>query len=211
MNKIIPFDFEGTAIRSTVIDGEPWFVGNDICKILEISDARQALSKLDDDERGGCLIPTPSGEQEMRIVNESGLYCLLLRGRKAITPGTPQHRFRKWVTAEVLPTIRKTGGFNTVSTDENRVQELEEMYLELERKHLKIMEKYVEAQMDTLEEKERYERALKGVAGKVVAETNWSDDEITKILPVDEAYLLIIRTYIEKEGIQGYYERFIKK
>jgi prophage antirepressor-like protein len=113
MNNIIPFDFEGRAVRSTVIDGEPWFIAADICRVLGVQNPSDAVAKLlDDDERGVASIYTPSGDQKMLIVNESGLYTLILRSRSATKPGTPQHRFRKWVTSEVLPSIRKTGGYN---------------------------------------------------------------------------------------------------
>lgn len=105
------FEFESRAVRTVERDGAPWFVANDACVVLGIADARQALDKLDDDERGGCSIPTPSGQQEMRVVNESGLYTLILRCRGATTPGTVPYRFRKWVTSEVLPAIRKTGAY----------------------------------------------------------------------------------------------------
>lgn len=105
------FQFENHAVRSVILADAPWFVANDVCAILEITDARQALDKLDDDERGGCSIPTPFGQQEMRAINESGLYTLILRSRGATTPGTLPHRFRKWVTSEVLPAIRKTGAY----------------------------------------------------------------------------------------------------
>ena len=105
--------FEGQRVRVADRDGSPWFVANDVCAVLEISDARQAIGKLDEDERGGYSIPTPSGAQEMRVVSESGLYTLILRSRDATTPGTLPHRFRKWVTGEVLPSLRKHGGYST--------------------------------------------------------------------------------------------------
>lgn len=110
---VTPFQFDGERrLRTVIRDGAPWFVANDVCAILGIADARQALDKLDDDERGGCSVPTPSGDQTMRVVSESGLYALVLRSRDAMTPGTVAHRFRKWVTAEVLPAIRRTGSYD---------------------------------------------------------------------------------------------------
>jgi len=106
--QVIPFDFEKQPVRATVIDGEPWFVASDICKSLGIANTTQALQALDDDERSMFNI----GRQgKANIINESGLFTLILRSREATTPGTPQHRFRKWVTAEVLPAIRKHGRY----------------------------------------------------------------------------------------------------
>ncbi|WP_256385226.1 BRO family protein [Cohaesibacter sp. ES.047] len=104
------FDFNGNALRTFEKDGEHCFVARDVCDCLEIQDAEVAVRKLDDDERGTCLIRTPV-TKNMIYVTESGLYTLTLRSRKAVTPGTPQHRFRKWVTGEVLPSLRKTGSY----------------------------------------------------------------------------------------------------
>lgn len=106
------FQFEKThPVRSIVVGGEPWFVAADVCKALQLTNSRVMLRSLDDDEKGVSSIYTPGGEQKLAIVNESGLYTLILRCRDAVKAGTPPHRFRKWVTSEVLPTIRKTGGY----------------------------------------------------------------------------------------------------
>ncbi len=107
MGNIIPFDFEGQAVRSTLINEVPWFAAADVCRVLEHSNPSAAVSRLDEDERGISNVYTPSGEQEMLVINESGLYSLLFTSRKAAAK-----RFIKWVTSEVLPTIRKTGGYN---------------------------------------------------------------------------------------------------
>ncbi len=106
--QIIPFRFESRDVRTLVIDGEPWFVAGDICKALGLTNASMAMQALDDDERSKLNL----GRQgNSHIVNESGLFTLILRSREATTAGTPQHRFRKWVTAEVLPSIRKHGRY----------------------------------------------------------------------------------------------------
>lgn len=91
-------------IRSVIIKGEPMFVVKDLCEVLGIVNSRDAASRLDDDERGMSIVPTSSGAQEMNIVNESGLYNLIFQSRK---PEAKQ--FRKWVTSEVLPAIRRQG------------------------------------------------------------------------------------------------------
>ena len=107
--KVIPFDFEKHPIRVTVIDGNPWFLATDICKAIGLTNTTMALQALDDDERSKLNL----GRQgNANIINESGLFTLILRCREATTAGTPQHRFRKWVTAEVLPQIRKTGSYS---------------------------------------------------------------------------------------------------
>lgn len=93
-------------IRAIEKDGTPWFVAADVCRSLEISDTWNALQRLDDDEKGTCSISTPGGEQKMNIVNEPGLYALVLGSRK------PEAKaFKRWITHDVLPSIRKHGGY----------------------------------------------------------------------------------------------------
>lgn len=104
MNDIQVFDFEDNAVRVIEKDGEPWFVAADVARVLEYRDAEVACRALDDDEKGTLIVCTPGGTQEMRGINESGLYHLVLVSRKP-----EAKKFRKWVTAEVLPSIRKTG------------------------------------------------------------------------------------------------------
>ena len=94
------------AVRTATINGEPWFVANDVCAILEID--RTQTRRLDDDEKGVYLIHTLGGDQKMSIVNEFGLYSLILRSRK------PEAKaFRRWITHEVIPAIRKHGMYAT--------------------------------------------------------------------------------------------------
>ena len=99
------------AIRATSVDGEPWFVAKDILNALGID--RTAMYKLDDDEKGVDSIHTLGGEQKMSIVSEPGLYKLIMRSRK---PEAKQ--FQRWVTHEVLPAIRRTGGYMVGRSDE---------------------------------------------------------------------------------------------
>jgi prophage antirepressor-like protein len=108
MSELQVFEGQGFSVRTTIKNGEPWFVASDVCQVLEISDIRQAMDRLDEDERGGCRIPTPGGEQEVRAVSEAGLYSLVLGSRK------PEAKtFKRWVTHEVLPAIRRTGTYST--------------------------------------------------------------------------------------------------
>lgn len=103
--------FEGKAVRIVNINGEPWFIAKDVCETLEMTDHLVALRRLDDDEKGEYLIPTPGGNQVMRTICESGFYKLIARSRKATTPGTFAHRFTNWVFRDVIPSIRKTGAY----------------------------------------------------------------------------------------------------
>lgn len=94
-------------VRIFLEDNEPWFVAKDVCECLAISKHRDAISRLDDDERGSLKVDTLGGKQEMATVNEYGLYSLVMSSRK------PEAKdFRRWVTHEVLPSIRKYGSYN---------------------------------------------------------------------------------------------------
>ena len=93
-------------IRTTIQNGEPWFVAADVCKALDITQNRNAVARLDDDEKGVRLTDTLGGKQKLTVVNEAGLYSLVLGSRK------PEAKaFKRWITHEVLPTIRRTGGY----------------------------------------------------------------------------------------------------
>ena len=94
--------------RSILIDGEPWFVAVDVCRALELEKTDRALSRLDDDEKGAHSVSTLGGVQRMSVVSESGLYSLILGSRK------PEAKaFKRWITHEVIPSIRKHGAYVT--------------------------------------------------------------------------------------------------
>ena len=96
------------SVRVVTLDGEPWFVAADVCRALELERTNRALSRLDDDEKGAHLVSTPGGRQMMSIVSESGLYALVLGSRK------PEAKaFKRWITHEVIPAIRKHGVYIT--------------------------------------------------------------------------------------------------
>lgn len=102
-------------IRTVELEGEPWFVGKDVAVALGYKDTVNALKTrvCHEDKRGGWQITTPSGQQGVTIINESGLYSLILSSK---LPGAKQ--FKRWVTAEVLPSIRKQGGYLTAAAQE---------------------------------------------------------------------------------------------
>ena len=111
MNAIATFNFDGAAVRTTTgADGDPWFVATDVCAALGIGNAAMALVRLDDDEKGVSSIDTLGGVQQISTVNESGLYSLILGSRKR-----EAKRFKKWITSEVLPAIRKTGSYSVAA------------------------------------------------------------------------------------------------
>lgn len=107
----VSFCFESTQIRVIMKNNEPWFVAADVCAAVSVINHRDAIGKLDEDEKGVALTDTLGGRQEISIISEPGMYTIILRCRDAIKPGTIPYRFRKWVTNEVLPQIRKTGSY----------------------------------------------------------------------------------------------------
>lgn len=103
------FTFDKMDVRVILKDGEPWFVAQDVCEAVALDDTSKAVNRLDSDEKGTNSIRTLGGDQEMLTINESGLYSLILTSRK------PEAKvFKKWVTSEVLPSIRKTGSYTVV-------------------------------------------------------------------------------------------------
>lgn len=105
-NAIIPFGFEDHLIRVYKPNGEPWFVGKDVCAVLEIKDHHQALERLDEDERGGCTVPTPKGDQTVITVSEPGVFRLIFASRKPAA-----ERLKRFLAHEVLPALRKHGSY----------------------------------------------------------------------------------------------------
>ena len=116
-------------IRTVTIDGELWFVATDVCRALDIKNSRDTLVRLDDDEKGVALIDTLGGKQELSIVNESGLYSLILSSRK------PEAKaFKRWITHEVIPSIKKTGSYSVALSPAELMVQQAQLLLEQERR-----------------------------------------------------------------------------
>lgn len=107
MNAMQVFNYEGNEVRTVMKDDEPWWVLADVCRVLEIRRTDSTARKLDPDEKGTHLVSTLGGGQKMTIINESGLYKVILRSDKP-----EAKKFTRWVTHEVLPAIRKTGSYS---------------------------------------------------------------------------------------------------
>lgn len=107
MNNLQIFENERFGrVRTIEQNGEPWFIARDVCECLSIGKYRDAVSRLEEDERGSVEMDTPGGRQSLSAVNEYGLYSLVLSSRK------PEAKeFKRWITHEVIPAIRKTGGY----------------------------------------------------------------------------------------------------
>jgi len=107
MPELIPFCFDEAMVRTVVREDGPWFVARDVCNVLELEHITNALSSLDEDELTVELLQSGGQRREMKLISESGLYALVFKSRK------PQAKaFRRWVTHEVLPAIRKTGSYS---------------------------------------------------------------------------------------------------
>lgn len=141
MNEIQEFYFNGDAVRTLLRDNEPYFVGKDVAEILGYSNPRDALSKhVDSDDKGVAKCDTLGGTQQTTIINESGLYSLILSSK---LPKAKE--FKHWVTSEVLPTIRKHGAYMTdakaaaIVTDKGSLADLLQQAAEqLKRKDIQI-------------------------------------------------------------------------
>lgn len=109
MNLTQIFNYNGNQVRTVMVDGEPWFVAKDVCGILEIDTSQ--TRRLDDDEKGLHSIQTPGGLQDVTCVNEPGLYNLIFGSRKQEAKD-----FKRWITHDVIPSIRKHGAYMTPQT-----------------------------------------------------------------------------------------------
>ena len=99
-------------IRGLVVNKEPWFVAKDICDVLEIKNVAQSVTTLDDDEKGIYSVYTPGGKQKLWLVNEWGMYSLILRSKTK-----EAKKFKRWITHEVLPQIMRTGSYMATAGD----------------------------------------------------------------------------------------------
>jgi prophage antirepressor-like protein len=108
-DQLTPFTYEDRAVRTVLIDDDPWFIAKDVCEVLGIQKTGATFNDFPDSEKGCYTITTPGGDQEMLTVNEPGLYRLIFQSRKP-----EAERFKNWVFTDVLPAIRKTGGYGSV-------------------------------------------------------------------------------------------------
>lgn len=120
------FNFEGNEVRTVLVDGEPWFVAKDVCAVLGLSNVSLAVNGnpsrgdvgLDEDEKGVCIVNTLGGKQSLLCVTESGLYQLIFKSRKP-----EAHAFKRWVTHELLPSVRKHQAYITPTKLEELIRD----------------------------------------------------------------------------------------
>ncbi|MEK5454493.1 phage antirepressor Ant [Bacillus sp. FSL R5-0586] len=142
------FNYQDQEVRTVIQDGQPWFVAKDVCDVLGITDARKSVNLLDNDERNTLPVTDALGRsQKTLIINEPGLYTLVLKSRK---PEAKQ--FKRWITHDVIPTIRKTGGY--VANDDLFIQ----TYLPQADEQTKH---FFRATLQTMEEQSKQIEAMK--------------------------------------------------
>lgn len=191
------------AVRVVEHEGKPWFVGKDVCECLELTDVSKTISLLDDDEKGTNSIRTPGGKQDMLIVSEPGLYSLVLRSRK------PEAKaFKRWIVHEVIPSIRRTGGYGALALPNFRNPaeaarawaDKEEQRLLEEQKRLAL-----EQRMEEVRPKVVFAESIE------VAKTSISVGEMAKLIKQATGYdigqnrffeWLRSRGYLHKDGSQ---------
>jgi prophage antirepressor-like protein len=153
-NNIIPFKYDKHDVRTVLIDGEPWFVAKDVCDVFGDTNYRRSIQILDEDEKGVSQVNTPGGNQDMVIVNEAGLYSMLFAMRPTKARGVNEtyveereaalKTFKRWVTHEVIPQIRKTGQYMTKpATIEEWLYEQAKLNLDLSRRMTAVEAKSV--------------------------------------------------------------------
>ena len=152
MNNLTVFENpEFGAIRTVELDGEPWLVGKDVADALGYTNPRKALADhVDDEDKGVTKCYTPGGDQDMTIINESGLYSLVLSSKLPTA-----RKFRRWVTSEVLPSIRKTGGYTA-----KPMTSYQQMMAETRRRNAQIQEARIYTELAKRYKGTTYEQVL---------------------------------------------------
>ena len=161
MNGLKVFNYQDNEVRTAEVNGEPWFVLKDVCSVLGLGSAHKVADRLDEDERNQIPITDSLGrEQETTIINESGLYSVILRSDK------PEAKpFRKWVTSEVLPSIRKTGGYGQKALSPVEMFSLQAQINVEQERRLKAVE----------EKQNRFDGALAVMAAPILESDGWQE------------------------------------
>lgn len=160
MNDILVFRYKSSEVRTVELNGEPWFVLKDVCAVLGISHITDTAKRMDEDEVGQTEVTDSMGrKQSTYVINESGLYNVILRSDK------PEAKpFRKWVTSEVLPSIRKTGSYTMPKLS----KEMQALFLLDDR--TQKQEARLTALENTMTVDYSQQQTLKKAVGRVVVE-----------------------------------------
>ncbi|WP_197196819.1 BRO family protein [Bacillus sonorensis] len=200
------FNYQDQQVRTVVNDNEPWFVAKDVCNVLNHSNHKVAVSRLDEDEVSKVYLTDSLGRnQKTTVVNEAGLYSLILTSNK---PEAKQ--FKRWITHEVIPTIRKTGGY--VANDDLFIQ----TYLPFADDQTKLL---FSATLETVRKQNEVISEMKPKAeehDRFIAATNVQTlEQAAKSLGVGRnkltAFLRTIGVFVRKEGSPVPYQRYINE
>ena len=138
---VVPFYFQENEVRTITIENEPWFVARDVCNAIGLNNLSMALERIPESHKGVNPIDTLGGVQQMNTVDEPGLYRLILRSDK------PQaEAFMEWITAEVLPAIRKSGGYlmpGYAAITKDELYTLQAEVIDLYRKNAELMQEKI--------------------------------------------------------------------
>jgi len=175
MSKLQIFNYEGNNIRTAELNGEPAVVLADVCKVLDIENHRNVAARLDEDEKGVCTMDTPGGKQDLTVISESGLYSIILLSRKP-----EAKKFKRWVTHEVLPSIRKHGMYarDEILDNPQLLMDVTQALIDERRKSKQLLEENtaLEAANTEMRPKARFADAV------ACAETDIPVGELAKIL-----------------------------
>ena len=137
-NEIVPFDFHGREVRTISLDSEPWFVASDVCDFFGVTNRNRVMQEIDPADKGGTQIDTPGGRQTVTTINEPGLFQLLFALQPQKARGVDQsdidarmdqvRQFKRWVTHDVLPAIRKTGTFTAPAAPRTEMEIIREQH-----------------------------------------------------------------------------------
>jgi prophage antirepressor-like protein len=186
-------------IRTLMIDGQPYFVGKDVAEILGYAEPRSAVSKkVDDEDRGVAKMETPSGVQEMTIINESGLYSLILSSKLETAK-----KFKRWVTSEILPSIRQTGNYISGTSPYSIEDIVRETICQVVPIIIKELEDRTEREKQAEKEIEKLEIKVRRKIERLICAGNHSYSSIARILTMDgiEISPATVCVYAESMGI----------
>ena len=209
MNLIQNFLYQGVQVRAVTKDGEPWFIASDVCKVLEISNPSDAVRRLDEDERTLVPIEGASNGLPVNAINEPGLYTLILGSRKQ-----EAKEFKRWITHEVIPSIRKTGSYNTPFQIPQTYSEALRLAADLSEENLKITAEKERLSLQAAEQEKQLKEqetpvAIYNLAMK--AHNSMSMQEVAKSLGTGRTrlYEVLREEKIIMRGSTLPYQRFI--
>lgn len=210
VNEVQIFDFQANEVRVVIQDGEPWFIAKDVCSVLQHTNHRAAIAGLDTDEKGVSIVDTHGGRQSMSIISEAGLYALIFSSRLEKAKA-----FRRWVTHDVLPNIRRTGTYSIApKTSAEILLETVQQLVENERRTIQLENEMrtMQRRMDLIDqvdingdEQQQLNKLIRKYAQEngLTFAKGWRDFTDRFNTAYDTNLALRMRNYQEKHGLSG--------